>query len=145
MCFQAAAAANLAKDRFLAVLSHELRTPLTPVFLLLDALERDDLSVKTLREDCALIRQSLQLELDLIDDLLDVSRIKSGKIALNRRAVSLHQLLANLHKLLQSLIDEKHLDIQFELNATDNTVMGDATRLQQVRVHPHLSACVRVW
>ena len=77
---QEAEASSHAKDKFLAVLSHELRTPLTPVLMTAAALEdRADLSPE-LHEDLSMIRRNVELQSRLIDDLLDLSRIISGKL-----------------------------------------------------------------
>jgi PAS domain S-box-containing protein len=68
-----------AKDKFLAILSHELRTPLAPVVMTIHAIEADpDLPVK-FREDLAMVRRNIDLEVKLIDDLLDLSRVTNGK------------------------------------------------------------------
>src|SRR5690606_34381360 len=67
--------ANAAKDRFLAVLSHELRTPLSPVLTVASSLENDPAVPEALREDMELIRRNIELEVRLIDDLLDLTRV----------------------------------------------------------------------
>jgi two-component system, chemotaxis family, CheB/CheR fusion protein len=73
-----AEAAGKAKDHFLAVLSHELRTPLTPVFMCVDTLMlREDVPVEVV-EALEMIKRSVRLESQLIDDLLDVTRISRG-------------------------------------------------------------------
>jgi PAS domain S-box-containing protein len=79
---EAAEAASRSKDRFLAVLSHELRTPLTPVLMTAALRERDQDLPQSLRADMAMIRRNVELETKLIDDLLDLSRITSGKLGL---------------------------------------------------------------
>ena len=90
---QEAEAANRAKDRFLAVLSHELRTPLSPVVMTIPAMELDpDLPYK-FREDLAMVRRNIDLEVKLIDDLLDLSRVTSGKLRLHMQPVRVHELL----------------------------------------------------
>ena len=81
-----AEAASHAKDRFLAILSHELRTPLTPVVMALHALERNAELPGSLRGTVELIRRNVSAELMLIDDLLDVTRISSGKLEMARVA-----------------------------------------------------------
>ena len=82
----AAEAANQSKDRFLALLSHELRTPLTPVMMAVGALEHDPDLRPDVREDLAMIKRNIELETKLIDDLLDLSRITSGKVELKIEA-----------------------------------------------------------
>ena len=87
---QAAEAANQTKDRFLAVLSHELRL-LTPMLLGVAALELDSDLRPAVREHLAMIKRNIQLETKLIDDLLDLSRITSGKVELDIEPVDLDE------------------------------------------------------
>lgn len=128
----AAEAASVAKDRFLAVLSHELRTPLSPVVMTVPALELDpDMPLK-FREDLAMIRRNIDLEVKLIDDLLDLSRVTSGKLRLQMQPVQVHEVLR--HAIQNSLSDTsgKGMVIREEFNAGDDCVTGDPARLQQV-------------
>lgn len=73
--------ANRAKDEFIAVLSHELRSPLTPISIAVDGLEYESQSENS-KMFTEMIRRNLALELRLIDDLLDVTRIARGKLAI---------------------------------------------------------------
>ena len=129
---EAAESANRAKDHFLAILSHELRTPLTPVLLFASALEKMHSLPPEVRADLSMIRQQVQLEARLIDDLLDLTRIQRGKFLLNLQAVSVHEILRRVAALsgAQALSNELHLGL--ELTAPRDQVMGDPTRLQQV-------------
>ena len=86
-----AEAANAAKDRFLAVLSHELRTPLTPVLMTISALEHDPQLSAEVREDLGMMRRNIELETKLIDDLLDITRVTSGKLPLEIAPVDLNE------------------------------------------------------
>ena len=88
---EAAEAANRSKDRFLAVLSHELRTPLTPVLMAVGALEHDPDLRADVREDLTMIKRNIELETKLIDDLLDLTRITSGKLELHLEPVDLNE------------------------------------------------------
>ena len=86
-------AAGRAKDRFLATLSHELRTPLTPVLATIAYVEMmPNLAVAELRQQILSIRHNVELEAKLIDDLLDVTRIGSGKLELHREVLDIHSL-----------------------------------------------------
>ena len=80
----AAEAANKAKDRFLAVLSHELRTPLSPALMIATSMAADPRLPAGVREDAQTIQRNIELETRLIDDLLDVTRIENGKLALKK-------------------------------------------------------------
>lgn len=124
--------ANHAKDKFLAVLSHELRTPLAPVVMTIHAIEVDpDLPVK-FREDLAMVRRNIDLEVKLIDDLLDLSRITNGKLRLHLQVVSVHEVLGHAIQNSISATSGKRLHIRQELHATNDRVTADSTRLQQV-------------
>ena len=91
-----AEAANLAKDRFLATLSHELRTPLTPVLATVTAMLGDPDTPDSLRHVLEMIRRNVVLEVRLIDDLLDLSRIRRGSLHLQRELIDAHQLIHNV-------------------------------------------------
>jgi len=82
-----AEAASSAKDKFLAVLSHELRTPLTPVVMTVVAMDMNPDLAPDMRDDVAMIRRNLELETRLIDDLLDLSRVTTGKLRLSSEMV----------------------------------------------------------
>jgi PAS domain S-box-containing protein len=123
---------NHAKDKFLAVLSHELRTPLTPAVMTIHAIEVDpDLPVQ-FREDLAMVRRNIDLEVKLIDDLLDLSRITSGKLRLQMQPVSVHEVLAHAIHNSISAASGKRLHIRQDLHATNDRVTADPARLQQV-------------
>jgi PAS domain S-box-containing protein len=126
-----AESANRAKDRFIAVLSHELRTPLTPALMAVTARETDESLSAQVRDDLALVRRNLELETRLIDDLLDISRIVSGKMALRSEQVPLHALVQNVIEMLRSELQERRITVHLDLAAQHDCVIGDPTRLQQ--------------
>lgn len=125
-----AEASNRAKDQFLAMLSHELRTPLTPVLAAVTALEAQ--GDPELQGDMKLIRRNVEIEVALIDDLLDVTRINYGKLQLQLETVDAHECLLSILKMRQREITAKHLEIVLELQASEFFVEGDRTRLRQV-------------
>src|SRR5215217_878169 len=84
--------ANKAKDRFLAVLSHELRTPLAPITTAVHVLEKAARVDERHRDLLPMIRRNVALEARLIDDLLDLTAISTGKVSLHRERVDMHQL-----------------------------------------------------
>ncbi|HEY1052694.1 MAG TPA: histidine kinase dimerization/phospho-acceptor domain-containing protein, partial [Prosthecobacter sp.] len=92
----AAEQASRAKDNFLAMLSHELRTPLTPVLMTVAALEQDRDLRADMREDLAMMKRNIELETKLIDDLLDLSRISTGKLALDVEPVDLNEAVRHV-------------------------------------------------
>ena len=85
--------ANRAKDRFLAVLSHELRTPLAPITTAVHVLEKAARLDERHRDLLPMIRRNVALEARLIDDLLDLTAIASGKVRLERSRVDMHRLV----------------------------------------------------
>ncbi|MFY9552313.1 MAG: PAS domain S-box protein [Thermoanaerobaculia bacterium] len=124
--------ANAAKDRFLATLSHELRTPLTPVMASLHRLDQRTDLPGGVAESLALIRRNVELEARLIDDLLDLTRIASGKLELDRAPMDLHLILQTLVQSCRSELFQKGLHISSRLEAADRFCHCDATRVQQV-------------
>lgn len=134
-------AASHAKDRFLAVLSHELRTPLTPVVLSLDALSaRDDLPDEV-RSTLAMVRRNIELETHLIDDLLDLSRIVSGKLRLTTRELHLHEVLLHAIEMVEPEIRQKQIVFSHAISAPKDLVLADPARLQQILWNLLKNAC----
>jgi len=127
-----AEAANESKDRFLAVLSHELRTPLTPVLMAASALEKNADLPSWVREDAQMIRENVRLETRLIDDLLDLSRIASGKLQLLPEPTDLNDIVLHVCGMCRSNLDEKSLRLHCELDERVGELVADSTRLQQV-------------
>jgi len=128
----AAEAANRAKDDFLAVVSHELRTPMTAILGwagmlrsgMLDAC-RAALAVET-------IERNANLQMQLIEDLLDISRIVRGDISLNFGRVALATVITAAMEILQPAADAKSMQLQFKLDTSVEAIWGDSERLQQV-------------
>jgi CheY-like chemotaxis protein/two-component sensor histidine kinase len=128
----AAEAANQSKDRFLAVLSHELRTPLTPVLMVAGALEHDPDLRADVREDIVMIKRNVELEIKLIDDLLDLSRITSGKVALKAESVDLNEAVRQVCGICQPQLAEHRVNLKVELDQDVCMISADPARLQQV-------------
>jgi two-component system, chemotaxis family, CheB/CheR fusion protein len=127
---QQAEAANRTKDEFLSNLSHELRNPLTSMLAWAQLLRTSACDDATVHRALAAIEQSGKLQNQLIEDLLDGSRIASGKLQLNRHPI-------DLSVLVQAALDGVHLsaeakNIQLVPALSSLTVLGDAERLQQV-------------
>jgi len=127
-----AEAANRAKDRFLAALSHELRTPLSPIVMTVAALEMDANLPTNVREDLAMIRRNVELETRLIDDMLDLSRVITGKLRLRLEPVNMRGLIENVLKMVKSDVNRRSLQVQCKWAAHSDRVHGDPVRLQQV-------------
>jgi PAS domain S-box-containing protein len=124
--------ANQAKERFLAVLSHELRTPLAPVMATLAILQASPGLSAEDREALNRIRRSVQLEVSLIDDLLDLVQVNQGKLSMKFASVDLLGLLNEVVGLTESGRGAKDLALRIEARASSHVVWGDAVRLRQV-------------
>jgi PAS domain S-box-containing protein len=129
---QEAEEANRAKDQFLAMLSHELRTPLTPVLMTIAALrQQPDLS-DGLHRDLEVLQRNVELEALLIDDLLDLTRIAHGKLALHSDAVDVHGVLEHALAISLPELTQKGLTVTRRFEAAEHHSWVDAARLQQV-------------
>jgi PAS domain S-box-containing protein len=129
---EAAETASRAKDRFLAVLSHELRTPLSPVVTAVALLEMYPGLPAEVQEYLAMIRSNIGLETRLIDDLLDLSRVISGKLRLDRRPTHLNDLVRHVLDIVGGDVYEKGLVVESRLAAQSDLVDADPARIQQV-------------
>jgi signal transduction histidine kinase/ActR/RegA family two-component response regulator len=124
--------ANREKDRFLAVLSHELRTPLTPVLTTVQTLELDGKLPPETREALRVVRRNVELEARLIDDLLDLTRIARGKLALSKQTTDAHEKLRHVIQICDGERRGKQIELRLELLAQRQWVQCDPARLQQV-------------
>jgi PAS domain S-box-containing protein len=127
-----AVAAARAKDDFLAALSHELRTPLNPVLLLASEAAEDPALAPETRAQFATIRNNVELEARLIDDLLDLTRITNGKLSLNFDGLDVHAVLKDAIAIVKPELDQKKISLALDLAAENPALSGDAVRLQQI-------------
>ncbi len=126
-------AANKAKDEFLATLSHELRTPLTAILGWSKLLSRDELDAATQRNAIEAIARNAQHQARLVEDLLDVSRIMTGKLTITSQPVDLGAIVATTLDGLAPLLRTHSIRIERSISAHDRLVVrGDSARLQQV-------------
>ncbi|MHC0062139.1 PAS domain S-box protein [Nostoc sp. UIC 10890] len=129
---QQAEIANKIKDEFLAVLSHELRTPLNPILGWSKMLRTRKFDEKTTNHALETIERSAKLQTQLIEDLLDVSRILQGKLNLNICPVNLVMVVEAALETVKLAAEAKSIQIQTIFDANLGQVMGDPNRLQQV-------------
>src|SRR5256714_977501 len=127
-----AEAAVTSKELFFGMLSHELRTPLTPLVALLEDLAAEPGRSAEDLAALALMRRNLDLETHLIDDLLDLTRVTSGKLQLHRETTDAHLCLRQAIEICQPDIDAKRLQLAVKLDAPRHFVEADASRLQQI-------------
>ncbi|MGV0029235.1 ATP-binding protein [Phormidesmis priestleyi] len=124
--------ANRIKDEFLAVLSHELRTPMNPILGWSKLLLSGKLDSAKSREAVVTIERNASLQVQLINDLLDISRILSGKLSLTAAPVDLNNSISAALETLRLAAEAKSLNIQTTLSSMPVWVTGDDARLQQV-------------
>jgi signal transduction histidine kinase len=127
-----AEAASRAKDDFLAILSHELRTPLSPILAWSDLLRRHTLTPDQTDRGLAAIARNASAQARLVDELLDVSRIVSGKLRLDLRPVDVAQTVGEAVEVIRHSADAKHIDLETIVEPGTYHVMGDPDRLRQV-------------
>lgn len=124
--------ANRIKDEFLAVLSHELRTPMNPILGWSKLLQTGKLNAEKTTDAIATIERNAKLQVQLIDDLLDISRILRGKLSLTVAPVNLSQVITAALETVRLAAEAKSLSTQTLISPTVGLVGGDAGRLQQV-------------
>jgi len=129
---QLAEAANRAKDAFLATVSHELRTPLSPILMWARLLHQPDLSAERARHGMEVIERCARSQAQLIEDLLDVSRIVAGKMRLEVHPVMLAPVIERAVEVVRPAAEAKSVRLQVVLDSEVGAVLGDAERLQQV-------------
>ncbi len=124
--------ANRLKDEFLAVVSHELRTPLNAILGWADLLRAGKLDDSKRDRASQAIFDSAKRQAQLIDELLDVARIMSGKLRLERTPVDLAAIVSAAIEVVQPAIEAKHINVVVDADEAIGTVYGDSARLQQV-------------
>ncbi|HVL69793.1 MAG TPA: ATP-binding protein [Vicinamibacterales bacterium] len=129
---EAAHEAARLKDEFLAVLSHELRTPLNAILGWVQMLESAVTPVDRIPDAVRIIGRNARMQAQLIEDILDVSRIISGKLDIERQTISLHQLIATAANTALPAALAKKLDMNVDVPPELPAVIGDPHRLQQV-------------
>jgi PAS domain S-box-containing protein len=130
-----AKASSKAKELFLANMSHEIRTPLNAVFGLSNLLKNTDLNDDQI-EYVKNINNSAQSLLLLVNDILDISKIESGKLEANNTKFNLRKTLSTILSSTSFLADEKQLNLNFEIdNRLDNNYLGDELKICQVLIN----------
>jgi PAS domain S-box-containing protein len=124
--------ANRLKDEFLATLSHELRTPLTAIVGWSEMLGNPRLNPVTAQRAVEVIRRNARMQVQMIDDLLDVSRIVAGKLRMTVQPVDLGTVIIAAVEGLRPAAEAKEIRFQLQLDSPPGQVSGDPDRLQQV-------------
>jgi PAS domain S-box-containing protein len=123
---------NRAKDEFLAILSHELRSPLNGILGWAQMLQRGKLSEDTKARALETIKRNAKAQVQLIDDLLDISRIIRGKLRLEVRPIELSSIIEVAIDAMRPAVDAKEIQLQRMLDPSAGLVLGDPERLQQI-------------
>ena len=127
--------ANRIKDEFLSVVSHELRTPLTAILGYVQLLRAGYVQPEKVPASLDAIRRNCQTQVQIIEDLLDISRIIAGNVRLDLRSVSLTEVVEAAVNTIRPLAEAKSLRLQTELDPQAGPVLGDFDRLQQVLIN----------
>jgi predicted ATPase/signal transduction histidine kinase/CheY-like chemotaxis protein/PAS domain-containing protein/tRNA A-37 threonylcarbamoyl transferase component Bud32 len=133
---RSAEVANRAKSEFLANMSHELRTPLNAILGFTQLMTRDRSLTPHQRENLQIINRSGTHLLSLINDVLELSKIEAGRIALSENAFDLHRLLNDLEEMFRLKAESKGLQLQFERSALlPQYIKTDEGKLRQVFIN----------
>ncbi|HYX33712.1 MAG TPA: HAMP domain-containing sensor histidine kinase [Oligoflexus sp.] len=124
--------ANRSKDEFLAMLSHELRTPLNAVLGFSELLPYETPGSKDFNDSLAAIVRNSKAQVSLIDDILDVSRIVTGKLSIDESPVNVASIVIDAVNSFRLAAEHKDVRVRMIADLTTATVLGDANRLRQI-------------
>ena len=131
-----AEAANRAKTEFLSTMSHDIRTPMNAIIGLTTLAEKRLDDPETVGQNLRKIRQSSNHLLTLINDILDISKVESGKLTLSPVTFSIVETVENLVNLSQPMVKEKNIDFSFRINRMEKEYLyADQLRLNQIYIN----------
>ncbi|HND17798.1 MAG TPA: ATP-binding protein [Acidobacteriota bacterium] len=131
-----AVAANQAKSTFLATMSHELRTPLNAILGFVQLMQRDQHLSTDQHENLDIIMRSGEHLLALINDVLSISKIESGRVTLNQQNFNLQKMLQGLEEMFRPRAESKNLRFCFNLDPQlPHHVLGDESKLRQILIN----------
>lgn len=120
------------KAEFVAMVSHELRTPLNAIVGWLEILRSDDVSLEELRDGLAAIERNTRSQIQMVEDLLDMSRIETGKINLDLQVLDMAAVCSAAITSIEPMLKGKSLRLTTVFDSINGIVMGDRNRLQQI-------------
>src|SRR5690606_9360482 len=132
---------NRAKSAFLAVMSHEVRTPLNAIIGFLEVLKTRPLEAAT-RHLVGSLDLSAQTLLELLNEILDFSKLDANRIELDCQEVDLRELLSSALETFRPLAERKGLRLELDCRVVEGPVLGDRTRLRQI-LHNLISNAVK--
>lgn len=124
--------ASQLKDEFVATLSHELRTPLTPILGWVEVLKRKNSPDPQLAQGLEVIERNARMQTQIIEDLLDMSRIVSGKVRLNILPVNLTEVIEAGIATVKPAAEAREIELVMSLDTSAGLIRGDPGRLQQI-------------
>jgi signal transduction histidine kinase len=124
--------ASRLKDEFLATVSHELRTPLNAILGWATMLRSGQLNEENSAQAAEIIERNARAQVQLVEDLLDVSRIITGKLRLEADFIDFKAIVENALAAVRPAAEAKLIKIKSDFDSTNNKIFGDASRLQQV-------------
>jgi signal transduction histidine kinase/DNA-binding response OmpR family regulator len=130
--YREAQAANQAKDDFLATLAHELRTPMTGILGWVQMLKQESAEQRDVETAIDMIESSTRIQVRLVEDLLDVSRIIAGKLRIDTRAVELAPVVETVIETFRARAKESNVELVSDVESVPLSVLGDETRLHQI-------------
>ncbi|MFD1293601.1 PAS domain S-box protein [Lutibacter holmesii] len=133
---ESAIAANLSKSVFLSNMSHEIRTPMNAILGYSQLLQDDDNLTKNQQGNLEIINKSGAHLLDLINDILDMSKIEAGRITLKPNDFSLAEMLNEVEQLFNFKASQNNIDLTFKtLNNIPRIILGDESKIKQVIIN----------
>lgn len=129
---QKAEFATKMKDDFLTKTTHELRTPLGVIKGWLEMIQSGTIDKSELPRILEILLRNTDIELQLVDDILDVSRLRVGKVALIKTTVSINDIVANALEMIHFPAQQKAIQVNVHSNASPAKVFGDQRRLEQI-------------
>ncbi|MBD0269599.1 MAG: PAS domain S-box protein, partial [Cyanobacteria bacterium Co-bin8] len=131
LLYQQAQEANRMKDEFLAVLSHELRSPLNPILGWVKLIQKGNLDAAKTAKAWSTIERNAKLQAQLVEDLLDISRILRGKLSLDIGQANLAEAVQSALETVQLAAQSKSITLETAIDLQTPPILGDAARLQQ--------------